>query len=166
MEGRAKELFLYYRGNRYFMDLDGDGAEYASYRVPKETERAWAREAVGALFSTKASGTGLMREYAGVAGLLEFVPESRQWNRVLFYPMRTEAPGADGVTVLFMLGQGPELLKKGLKDGMFTLADARNYREELIRFADGMAEKAEKGTLTRCPDYTMNEFSDPVYVSS
>ena len=50
---RAKELFLHYNGNQYYMDLNGDGNEYRSYRVPKETEEAWRREYLDHFFEQK-----------------------------------------------------------------------------------------------------------------
>ena len=41
---RAKELFMQYSGNRFYMDLNGDGREYDAYRIPRETEEEWRRE--------------------------------------------------------------------------------------------------------------------------
>ena len=43
---RAKEIFLKYNGNHFYMDRNGDGYEYASYHVPKETEEIWAKEII------------------------------------------------------------------------------------------------------------------------
>ena len=32
---RAKELYLKYNGNRYYMDLNGEGREFVSQRIPE-----------------------------------------------------------------------------------------------------------------------------------
>ena len=41
---RAKELFIKYSGNRFYMDRNGDRHEYESYSIPKETEEEWRSE--------------------------------------------------------------------------------------------------------------------------
>ena len=41
---RAKELFLKYNGNRFYMDREGEGSEYDSYHISKETEEMWTEE--------------------------------------------------------------------------------------------------------------------------
>ena len=57
---RAKDIFMKYCGNRYFMDLDGVRSEYDWYQVPKETEEEWRRE----YLSQSDEGRGL--RYAGI----------------------------------------------------------------------------------------------------
>ena len=66
---RAKELFLRYAGNRFYMDLDGRGGEYEIFRVPKETEDLWAEELVRGLRSSKKRGREALGEYSAAAQL-------------------------------------------------------------------------------------------------
>ena len=53
---RAKEMFLQYGGNRYYMSLDGVEQIYNSYRVSKETEEEWRREFLDGFFEQKRFG--------------------------------------------------------------------------------------------------------------
>lgn len=53
---RAKELFLKYSGSRFHMDREGEGAEYESFHISKETEEMWTEEYISAFLNTKPNG--------------------------------------------------------------------------------------------------------------
>lgn len=48
---RAKELFVQYVGNPYYMGLDGVRDEYEQFKVPKSFEMEWEREDIANLVS-------------------------------------------------------------------------------------------------------------------
>ena len=56
MEERAKELFYRYHGNRFYMDHDGEGREYDSYHVSRETEEMWTEELISRFLESKPLG--------------------------------------------------------------------------------------------------------------
>ena len=98
---RAKELFLEYHGNRFFMDRDGAGREYDGYRISRETERMWAEEYVRDFLESEAAGREALRAYSTAADLLHGRETEEDWKKCLYYPLRSRH--LDDVTVLFML---------------------------------------------------------------
>ena len=57
------------------------------------------------------------------------------------------------------------MAEKAVKKHRFSREDAEAYLQELGRYIQLVQDRAEKGTLTRSPDYTMQEFTDPVYIT-
>lgn len=110
---RAKELFLKYSGNRFYMDLDGEGSEYDSYHVSKETEAMWAEEHISRFLESKMQGKEALRAYSAVTELLKSDRRNAKWDRCLYYPLR--AGHLDDVTILFMLPAGFRLAEKAAK---------------------------------------------------
>jgi hypothetical protein len=70
-EERAKELFLKYNGNRFYMDREGDGSEYEGYHIPKETEELWAKEFIFGFLKTELKGREALHAYSTAAELLK-----------------------------------------------------------------------------------------------
>ena len=159
---RAKELFLYYHGNRFFMDHNGERYEYDRYHVPKETEEAWAREYVLGFFESEARGKEALRAYSAVTEFVERDKLRDFWERCLYYPLRSEH--LDDVTTLFMLSRSYRMAESAAKRRRLSWAAAAAYVRELDSYIRQVQERAAAGTLTRDADYDMNEFSDPVYV--
>lgn len=81
----------------------------------------------------------------------------------LYYPLR--AGHLDDVTVLYMLPHGFRMAEKAVKKKCFSREEADTYIHELDAFIKQVLVRTENGTITRAQDYTMQEFSDPVYVS-
>ena len=160
---RAKELFLHYGGNRYYMSLDGDENEYDRYRVSKETEEEWRREYLDRFLEEERSGRDALGAYAKAAGFLKSDRSDKCGERVLYYPLRSGR--LDDVTVLFMLPHSFRLAEKWAKKGKFTRKEAGEYLKALDGFARGVQKRAEDGTLTRAEDYSALDFSDPAYVA-
>ena len=104
---RAKELFLYYCGNQYFMDLNGDGNEYRGYQISQEKEEEWRREYLDRFLQQKRYGREAFGAYAKA---VEFLRSDEDGQNYLYYPFRTD--GLDDVTILFMLLLG---------SGMFSI---------------------------------------------
>jgi hypothetical protein len=159
---RARELFLRYNGNRFYMDHDGVGYEYDGYHVPKETEAAWARESVLGFLGSKTRGKEALRAYSAAA---EFVGRAELvgfWERCLFYPFRAEH--LDDVTTLFMLSRSYRMAESAAKRRRLLRSAVDAYVRELDGYIRRIQERMAAGTLTRDADYDMNEFSDPVYV--
>ena len=107
---RAKELFFKYSGNRFFMDREGDGNEYESYNVSKETEKAWAKEFVSFFLESGLQGKEALRNYSAAAELTGRYGEDKSFDAVLYYPLR--AAQLDDVTILFMLGASFRMAEK------------------------------------------------------
>ena len=160
---RAKELFLKYNGNRFFMDREGDGKEYESYRVPKETEKAWAEEFVSSFLESGLQGKEALRSYTAAAELVRKDSENKRWDDILYYPLR--AAHLDDVAVLFMLGASFRMAEYAVKKGRFSKEEAKAYLSELDSYCRNAIARAEDGTLSRSEDYVMREFSDLVYVA-
>ena len=160
---RAKELFLKYSGNRFYMDLDGEGSEYDSYHVSKETEAMWAEEHISRFLESKMQGKEALRAYSAVTELLKSDRRDAKWDRCLYYPLR--AGHLDDVTILFMLPVGFQLAKKAAKKHRFSREEADAYLQELDGYIRLVRIRAENGTITRAEDYDMQEFSDPVYTA-
>ena len=159
---RAKELFLQYHGNRFYMDHDGVGAEYEAYRVSRETEEQWAEEFISAFWQSEAQGKEALQAYSCAADLVK-TDRREDLEKCLYYPLRSPYP--DDVTRLFMLRAGFRLAERAAKKQCLSREDAAAYLRELDRFISGIRERAERGTLTRSADYVMQEFSDPVYIA-
>ena len=49
--------------------------------------------------------------------------------------------------------------------GVLSKEEAAAYLAALDRYAKDVQKRAEEGTMTRSEDYTMQEFSDPVYIA-
>ena len=160
---RAKELFLKYNGNRFFMDREGDGKEYESYRVPKETEKAWAEELVSSFLESGLQGKEVLRSYSAAADLVRKDMRVVTWDEILYYPLR--AAQLDDVTILFMLGASFRMAENAARKGRFSKAETDAYLRELDSYCRKVMVRAEEGTLSRHEDYLMREFSDPVYVA-
>ena len=160
---RAKELFFKYNGNRFFMDREGDGSEYESYRVPKETEKAWAEEFVSSFLESGLQGREALRSYSAAAELDRRINDDNIWDDVLYYPLRSVH--LDDVTALFMLGASFRMAEYAAKKGRFSKEEAEAYLSELNSYCRKAIARAEDGTLSRSEDYVMREFSDPVYVA-
>ncbi len=162
MSERAKELFLAYGGNRFFMDHDGVGAEYEGFRVPKETEARWAEEFIRDFLKTERYGKEALRA-CGTAAELVKRGSRDEWERCLFYPLR--ARYLDDVTRLFMLQQSFRMAETAVKKHTFSREDAAAYLKEFDAFSREIRDRAEKGALTRAADYVMQEFADPEYTA-
>ena len=160
---RAKELYLYYGGNRYYMSLNGDEKEYDGYNVPKETEEVWRREYLDRFFETERTGRAALASYANAVSLLRSDRSDNDRDRFLYYPL--ERPGPDDVTVLFMLPYSFRLAERWAKKGCFTRREADGYLQELKEYSREVQSRMRAGTMTRSEDYTLGEFSDPEYVA-
>lgn len=160
---RAKELFLKYAGNRFYMDHDGEGAEYAGYHISKETEAQWAEECVTDFLTSEKPGREALREYASAAELAGRGREADHWERCLYYPLR--AAHLDDVTVLFMLSVSLHMAERAVKKHAFSRGEAETYLIELDSRIRQIKGRAQEGTLTRAADYVMQEFSDPFYTA-
>ena len=160
---RAKELFLKYNGSRFFMDREGDGSEYESYHVSKETEKAWAVEFVSSFLESGLQGREALRSYSAAAELVRRINDDNIWDDVLYYPLRSAH--LDDVTTLFMLGASFRMAEYAVKKGRFSKEEAEAYLSELDSYCRNAIARAEDGILSRSEDYVMREFSDPVYVA-
>ena len=157
---RAKELFLNYNGNRFYMDIDGTRQEYDSYHIPRETEDAWRKEYLSQFPEQKKFGKAVLRAYSKAADFLKSDMTEDCWKRILWYPLR--ADGLDDVTVLFMLQVSFRLAERGAEKGKISRETAEEYLHELDEFIRNVLKRAETGALTRASDYTMQEFTDEV----
>ena len=161
---RAKELFMQYSGNHFYMDLNGDGHEYDAYRIPRETEEEWRREYMSQFFEQKRYGREALLSYAHATDFLKSDISDDCWERVLYYPLRTD--WLDDVTILFMLPVSYQLAERQTENGKFSWDTAEEYMQSLDGFIQDALKRAEAGTLTRAEDYHLQEFSDEVYVAS
>ena len=159
---RAKELFLKYNGNRFYMDREGDGAEYDRYCVTKEMEEMWTDECICGFLESKPQGKAAVRDYSSVTELLERDVQDDRWNRCLYYPLRAEH--LDDATVLYMLQASYRMAERAVKKHRFSKEECSIYIDELDEYIRAVRHRAENGTVTRSEDYTMQEFSDPVYI--
>lgn len=154
----AKELFLNYNGNRFYMDMDGKRQEYDSYGIPRETENAWRKEYLSLFPEQKKSGKEALRAYSKAADFLESGMTEDDWKRILEYPLRAE--GLDDVTVLLMLQVSFHLAERGAEKGKISRETADEYLHALDEFSRNVLKRAEAGAVTRDSDYTMQEFAD------
>ena len=160
---RAKVLFIQYSGNRFYMDLNGDGKEYDSYRIPKETEDEWRREYLSQFFELKRYGKDALSSYTHAADFLKSDIADDYWKRMLYYPLRSD--WLDDVTILFMLPVSFRLAEKWSEKGKFSQTGADEYLCVLDEFIQNVLKRADAGTLTRAQDYQLQEFSDEVYAA-
>ncbi len=161
---RAKELFMQYSGNRFFMDLNGEGHEYAGYRIPKETEEEWRREYLSRFFEQKRYGRDALLSYAHAADFLKSDMTADCWERILYYPLRSN--WLDDVTILFMLPASFQLAEKRAEKGKLSRDAANEYLHALDSFIQNILKRADAAMLTRAEDYHQQEFSDRVYVAA
>ncbi|MBQ1787959.1 MAG: hypothetical protein II004_03400 [Erysipelotrichaceae bacterium] len=161
---RAKELFLQYNGNRFYMALDGDEYEYDGYQVSKETEEAWRREYLDKFMQQKRYGKDALKAYASAVGFLKSDRSDADWENFLYYPLRSG--WLDDVTVLFMLPLSFMLAEKWTDKGRFSKTEAEEYLRTMNEFLKEIQKRAETGTLIRAEDYNRQEFSDPVYAAA
>ena len=160
---QAKELFLQYGGNRFYMALNGEEHLYDGYHISKETEEMWRRAYLEQFFEQELYGREALGAYATAAGFLKHDSDEETWERFLYYPLRSAR--LDDVTVLFMLQISLRSAAERAKKGKLSQEEVRKYLPSLHEYAQHVQERAEAGTLTRAEDYTMQEFSDPVYVA-
>lgn len=163
MTERAKELFLKYNGNRFHMDREGEGGEYESYHISKETEEMWTEELISSFLTSELHGKEAFRTYSAVTELLKPDRQNPHWDTLLYYPLRTEH--LDDVTILYMLRDSYRMAEKAVNKNCFSREEADAYLDELERYTLLMRKRAESGTMTRASDYVMQEFSDPVYIA-
>lgn len=161
---RAKELFMKYGGNRFYMDLNGDGNEYGAYRIPEETEEEWRREYLSRFFGSRTYGREALLSYSRAADLLKSDIDDDLWERVLYYPLRSG--WLDDITVLFMLPVSFRLAEKRARNAKLTRDTADGYRRALDGFVQDVLKRADAGMLTRARDYGPQEFSDEVYAAA
>ena len=160
---RAKELFMQYSGNRFYMDLNGVGHEYDGYRIPRETEERWRREYLSQFFAQKRYGRDALLSYAHATDFLKSDMPDEWLESVLYYPLRSD--WLDDVTVLFMLPVSFRLAEKRTEKGMFSRDTVEEYMYALDDYVQNILKRADAGTLTRAQDYRLQEFSDEVYVA-
>ncbi len=144
------------------MDREGDGAEYDSYHITKETETMWAREFIDSFLKSEMTGREAFRMYSSVTELTGRDSRKETWNTCLYYPLRTKH--LDDATILFMLGESFQMAEAAAKKRRFSKADAAAYLQELDRYIEQVQDRAESETLTRDADYVRQDFSDPAYV--
>ncbi len=135
---RAKELFLKYNGNRFYMDREGEGGEYESYHVSKETEEMWAKEAVSSFLESKPQGRKALCAYISAS---ELAKSGGDWDRCLYYPLQSEQ--LDDVTVLFMLPHSFRMAERAVKKQSFSKEEADTYFRELDRYLREAGERSE-----------------------
>ncbi len=164
MMERAKELFLKYNGNRFYMALNGDEYEYDRYQVSRETEETWRREYLDKFLQQKQYGKDALKAYASAVGFLKSDRSDADWENFLYYPLRSR--WLDDVTVLFMLPLSFMLAEKWTNKGRFSKIEAEEYLKTMDIFLKEVQNRSETGTLTRGEDYNRNEFSDPAYVAT
>ena len=160
------------------MDREGEGREYESYHIPKETEAMWADELIAEFLKSEKQGKEALRAYAAVTELVNRDRtvdagertggdcgswEDTVWDRCLYYPLRAE--NLDDVTILFMLPCSFRMAEKAVKKHRFSREEADAYLQVLGGYIRQVRARAEDGTITRAADFTMQEFSDPVYVA-
>lgn len=163
MTKRAKELFLKYNGNRFHMDREGEGGEYESYHISKETEEMWTEELISSFLTSEMHGKEAFRTYSAVTELLKPDRQNPHWDTLLYYPLRTDH--LDDVTILYMLRDSFRMAERAAGRHCFTKEEADAYLCELERYTQLVQARAENGTMTRAADYVMQEFSDPVYIA-
>lgn len=160
----AKELFFKYNGNRFYMDLNGEGHEYDKYHISRETEEKWAEEYILSFLNSKTHGKDAVRGYSAVAELLKRSIRSDLLEKCLYYPLK--ARHLDDISILFMLPNSFTLAERAVKKGGFIKNDAVAYIQDLDLYITQVQKRADNGTLTRNTDYGMQEFADPVYVNN
>ena len=160
---RAKELFLKYSGKRFYMDREGEGSEYESYHISKETEEMWAEEFISSFLDSKAQGREALRNYSTATELLDKDRRDTVRDTLLYYPFR--AGHLDDVTILYMLSASYRMAEIAAKKQRFSREERDAYLRELDAYAQTVRTRAEEGTMTRSADYIAQEFSDPVYIA-
>ncbi|MBR2521836.1 MAG: hypothetical protein IKE61_01745 [Coriobacteriales bacterium] len=160
---RAKELYLHYCGNRYFMALDGDEVEYDMYHVSKETEETWRKEFLDGFFAQKPHGKDALASYSQATEFMKGDRSDWCWEEVLHYPFRSD--WLDDVTILFMLQRSFRLGERWARKGKLSREAAAAYLQELDAFSQEVQQRAENGTLSRAGDYDRLEFADPTHVA-
>ncbi|MBQ6560379.1 MAG: hypothetical protein IJL85_06075 [Erysipelotrichaceae bacterium] len=160
---RAKELFLYYCGNQYFMDLNGDGNEYRGYQISKEKEEEWRKEYLDQFLVQKCYGREALRSYANAVKFLKSKRCDNNGKEYLHYPLRSD--WLDDVTILFMLPYSFQLAEKRTEKRSLSKEEIKNYLLVLDGYIEEVQKRVEDGTITRAEDYTLQEFSDPTYVA-
>ena len=160
---RAKELFIAYGGNRFYMDHDGVGEEYAAYRVTKETEERWADEFVRDFLEAERHGKDALKDYRTAAELLRTKRLNGYLKSCLLYPIR--ARHLDDVTRLFMLQTSYLMAETAAKKGGLSREEIETYLQELDIFSGMIKARAENSALTRAEDFVMNEFADFEYTA-
>ena len=161
---RAKELFLKYNGNRFYMDREGECGEYESYHISKETEEMWTQELINTFLGSKLQGREALRTYSTVTELLKSERLNKDWDTCLYYPLRTKH--LDDVTILYMLSASFTMAENAAKKHRLSKEEKDAYLQELENYMQTVQDRAEKGTMIRSADYIMQEFSDPVYIEN
>ena len=158
---RAKELFFYYNGNQFYMDLNGDGQKYRAYHISEETEEQWRWEYLIGFFEEKRYGRDALGSYVRAVDFIGSDRSDRDRKEFLYYPLK--ADWLDDVTVLFMLPTSFRLAEKWAEKGKISREEIAEYVKALDGYIERVIQRAGDGTLTRADDYTMHEFSDPDY---
>ena len=65
-----------------------------------------------------------------------------------------------------MLPISYELAEKWMKKRKLSKEDVKDYLNVFDAFVQKAQKRSENNTLTRDKDYTLQEFSDPVYLAS
>ena len=164
MMERAKELFFKYSGNRFYMSLNGEEHEYDGYQISEETEEEWRKEYLDRFSGQKPHGKDALKAYATAVNFLKSSRSDKGCEEYLYYPLRSE--WLDDVTVLFMLPISYELAEKWMKKRKLSKEDVKDYLNVFDAFVQKAQKRSENNTLTRDKDYTLQEFSDPVYLAS
>ena len=128
----AKELFLKYNGNRFHMDREGEGGEYESYHISRETEEMWTEELISSFLTSDMCGKEAFRTYAAMTELLKTDRQNENWDTILYYPLRTEC--LDDVTILYMLPDSFRMAEKAVNKNCFSKVEADAYLHELERY--------------------------------
>ena len=157
---RARELFLKYAGNRFFMDREGDGNEYDNYHISKETEAMWADEFIKDFLESDIQGREALRTYATAVELVKY-GKQEEWQSCLYYPLQTKQ--LDDVTVLFLLPYSFRMAERAAGKQKLSKETTDAYIHQLDVLILQLQERVENGTLSRSEDYILQEFSDPVY---
>ena len=106
----------------------------------------------------------MLKAYATAVNFLKSSRSDKGWEEYLYYPLRSE--WLDDVTVLFMLPISYELAEKWMKKRKLSKEDVKDYLNVFDAFVQKAQKRSENNTLTRDKDYTLQEFSDPVYLAS
>ncbi|MBP3891595.1 MAG: hypothetical protein J6D29_05425 [Solobacterium sp.] len=161
---RAKELFIQYSGNRFYMDLNGDRKEYDSYAIPKEIEEEWRKEYLSQFFAQKKYGKDALISYGHAIGFLKRDMRDDYWERLLYYPLRSD--WLDDVTVLFMLPISFQLAEQWANKGKFSRDAALRYMRASDDHVQNIMKRVNTGMLTRADDYSPQDFRDEAYIAS
>lgn len=161
---RAKELFIQYSGNRFYMDQNGVRREYDSYAIPKETEDTWRIEYLSQFLEQKEYGKDALLSYTRATNFLNGNTSDEWWEKVLYYPLLSD--WLDDVTILFMLPISFQLAEKMAEKGKLSRDVAVKYMQALDDFVLNIMKRINTDLFTRAKDYTLQEFSDKDYVAA